>query len=408
MAAFEYEAIDFDGHTKNGVISADTARLARRELRRLRLLPVKLEQVTQKAATSKLSKFGWVTQRGVRSSTLTLTTRQLATIISASAPIEEALHTVGSQAEDKTMRSALLSVRASVMEGFKLSDALAQHPHVFNSLYTALIAAGEESGNLGIVLERLADHLEKSDRLRSKVLAALIYPIVLTIVAATIVALLMVFVVPKVISQFDTLGQGLPLLTRMLVSISEGMSAFSIPVLVVFAVGGALFSMALKKQPFRFRVAATLLQLPVIGKLLKGLYAARLTRTLSSLVASGSPVVEGLGSAKDTIHNLVFRDALTRAIASIQEGASLSTALRRNDIFPPMVIYMASAGENSGRLDVMLGKAADHLENEFETFTSTAISLLEPLIIVLMGAVVATIVLAILLPILQLNSLALL
>ncbi len=408
MAAFEYEAIDFAGHTKKGVISADTARLARRELRRLRLLPVKLEQVTQKAATSKLSKFGWIRRCGVKTSTITLTTRQLATMISASAPVEEALHTVGSQTEDKIMRSALLAVRASVMEGFKLSDALTQQSHVFNSLYTALVAAGELSGNLGIVLERLADHLEKNDRLRSKVLAALIYPIVLTFVAATVVTLLMVFVVPKVVSQFDTLGQGLPLLTRILISISEGMSTFGAPALIILAIAGALFSMALQQRYFRFRVDDLLLRLPVIGKVLRGLYAARLARTLSTLVASGSPVVEGLSSAKDTMQNLVFRDAVTQVVSTIQEGASLSAALKRADIFPPMVTYMASVGENSGRLDVMLGKAADHLENEFETFTSTAISLLEPLIIVLMGAVVATIVLAILLPILQLNSLALL
>lgn len=408
MAAFEYEAIDFNGGTKRGVISADTARLARRELRRTRLLPVKLQPVTQKAGGSQGLRPTWMSRRGVKTSTVTIITRQLATMIGASAPIEEALHTIGSQAEDKVMRSTLMAVRASVMEGFKLSDAMAQHPQVFNPLYRALVAAGELSGNLGIVLERLADHLEKSERLRSKVLAALIYPLVLSAVAATVVALLMIFVVPKVVSQFDTLGQGLPFLTRMLIFISEGMNTYGLAILIILIAMGGVFTAALKRLAFRRRVDAAVLRAPVVGKLLRGLHAARLARTLSTLVASGSPVVEGLNSAKSTVRNMVLQDAVVEVITSIREGSSLSAALRRAEVFPPMVVYMSSVGENTGRLDVMLGKAADHLENDFETFTSTAISLLEPLIIVAMGAVVATIVLAILLPILQLNSMALL
>ncbi len=408
MAAFEYEAIDFNGSTKKGVISADTARLARRELRRIRLLPLKLEPVAQKAGVARLRHLGWLTRRRVSASTVMLMTRQLATMVSASAPIEEALHTIGLQAEDKTMRSALMAVRASVMEGFKLSDAMAQHAHVFNPLYRALVAAGEMSGNLGVVLERLADHLERSERLRSKVLAALIYPIVLTAVAASVVALLMVFVVPKVVSQFDTLGQGLPLLTRILIVVSEGMNTFGLAGLAILVIAAAAFVLALERPAFRRRVDAALLRTPVVGKLLRGLHAARLARTLSTLVASGSPVVEGLGAAKGTVRNLVLQDAVAEVASSIREGSSLSAALRRTNVFPPMVVYMSSVGENTGRLDVMLGKAAEHLENEFESFTSTAISLLEPLIIVAMGAVVASIVLAILLPILQLNSLALL
>ena len=406
MPAFEYEAFDTRGHLKTGTISADTARLARRELRQNRLMPVKVDAVASApAARRTLSLFG---RRGrLKSAELMLVTRQLATLVAAAAPLEEALHTVALQAEDKDVRSTLHAVRMGVTEGQRLADAMAQHPDAFSPLYRALIAAGEMSGNLGAVLERLADHLEKTERLRAKVTTALIYPIVLSAAALAVVILLMTFVVPKVIEQFDSLGQQLPLITRLLVALSNALVSYGLLLLVLLAVLVGAFVRALRRPAFRRRVDAMLLSLPVIGKLLRGLYAARLARTLGTLVASGCPVTEGLAAAKATVSNLVLADAVAAVGIAIQEGASLSQALRRSGLFPPMVAYMSAVGESTGRIDAMLIKTAEHLEREFETFTTAALGLLEPLIVIVMGAIVAAIVLAILLPILQLNSIAL-
>ncbi len=404
MPAFEYEALDAKGLVRTGVVSADSARLARRELRQIKLMPVRVAPVAVRGEGVSLS---FLRRRAITSASLMLLTRQLATMIAAAAPLEEALHTIAVQADDKAVRGILLAVRTRITEGQRLADAMAHHPDTFSPLYRALIAAGEMSGNLGAVLERLADHLEKTERLRAKVTTALIYPIVLSAVAAAVVMILMAFVVPKVIAQFDSLGQELPLLTRILVFVSEGLSSYGLLLLAIAIAGAAAFARALKQPAFRRRVDAALLALPVIGKLLRGLYAARLARTLGTLVASGSPITEGLAAAKATVSNLVLADAVGAVGAAIREGSSLSQALRRTGLFPPMVVYMSAVGESTGRLDMMLTKAAEHLEREFETFTTAAIGLLEPLIVVVMGGVVAMIVLAILLPILQLNSIAL-
>ena len=408
MPAFEYEALDFKGAMRTGVVSAETARLARRELKQIKLVPVRIVPV--KGPTTRSGRQGlpaWLTRRRVKPHSLMITTRQLATMISAAAPVEEALHTVALQAEDKAIRASLLAVRASVMEGMRLADAMARHDHVFGSLYRAFISAGELSGNLGAVLERLADHLEKTERLRGKVAAALIYPAVLSVVAAGVVAILMIFVVPKVVSQFDSLRQQLPLLTRALIFVSEALSAYGLAGAVAAILGAAAFARALKRPAFRRRWDGFLLRVPVLGKLLRGLYAARLARTLGTLIAGGTPVVDGLSAAKAAVSNRVIAESVADVATSIREGASLSHALRRTNLFPPMVVYMSAVGENTGRLDAMLIKAAEHLEMEFETFTTTAISLLEPVIVVIMGGLVALIILAILMPILQLNSLAL-
>jgi len=410
MAAFEYKALDAKGRVKHGIVSADTARLARRELRDSKLIPLQVELAAARRAMA-LPQWlrGSAAPRGERVPVrdITLMTRQLATLVTAAAPVEEALHTIALQAENLTLRNILLAVRGNVMEGFKLSDALAHHPRAFSPLYRALVAAGESSGNLGTVLERLADHLEKTERLRAKVLAALIYPLVLSFVAMSVVTLLMVFVVPKVVSQFDSMGQELPALTRTLIFISETVRSYGWLGIIALIGAGWAFRKAMQGSAFKRRVDAFLLRLPIAGKLLRGLHAARMARTLGTLVVSGTPVLEGLSAAAGTVQNLVIREGVTNVIAAVREGAGLSSALRRSSVFPPMVVYMAAVGENSGQLGPMLIKAAEHLENEFETVTSTAVSLLEPLIIVAMGAVVAGIVLAILLPILQLNSLAL-
>lgn len=401
MAAFEYEALDKAGRKTRGVISADTARLARRELKRKRLVPIRLEAAAARRATGarrlSLSRF---TPRD-----LSLVTRQLSTLLDAGAPVEEALQTIASQSEKQTVKKTLLSVRAAVMEGYKLSDALGQAGGAFSPLYRSMVAAGEAAGSLGPVLGRLAEYLEKQQKMRGKVQTALTYPAFLALTALGVVIALMTFVVPKVVEQFDTLGQELPALTVAMIWASDALRQFGPFALIAIAGGGLAFAHGLRSEGSRRRVDRAVLKLPVIGRLVREMQAARLARTLSTLVSSGVPVVEGLAAARDTVRNTALRDALSQTVTLVREGASLAKALRRADAFPPLVVYMAAVGENSGRLDTMLAKAADYLESEFEAVTQAALSLLEPTIIIVMGAMVTVIVLAILMPILQLNTL---
>ena len=404
MAAFEYEALDPSGRVKRGVVSADSARLARQELRRSQLTPVSVH-LAQTRSTLKLP-ISLPSER-LSAKDLVLVTRQLATMIDAAAPVEEALQTIAAQAEKPQVRKVLTSVRASVMEGKRLSDALAAYENTFNPLYRSLVAAGESSGTLGPVLDRLALHLEKSHRMRVKVRSALIYPIALAVTAALVVAGLMTFVVPKVVEQFDSLGQELPLLTQAVMTLSGIMTHYGLLILGLGVLGVIATRLMLKQPHIRSGVDAAILKLPIIGRLVRNLQSARLARTLSTLVGSGVPVIDGLLASRATLGNLVVADAVTRVGTLVREGASLSHALRQCGVFSPMVIYMVATGERSGALDDMLAKAADHLESEFEEVTDATLSLLEPAIIIVMGGVVAAIVFSILMPILQLNSLAL-
>lgn len=405
MAAFEYEALDSVGKRMKGVISADSPRLAARQLKAQQLLPLRIAPAKNKRALPNWAEV--FARRGLKPKDLTLFTRQMATLLAASSPVEEALQTIAMQSDDHHLRKVLMNVRASVMEGHKLSDALSLEKGAFPPLYRTMVGAGETSGDLAAVLERLADYLERAQKIRAKVVTTLVYPCVLALTAVAVVIGLMTFVVPKVVEQFDSLGGTLPMLTRMMIWISDAMRVYGIWALLLLMLAGIGFTRALKSPIFALRVDRIVLRLPLIGKLVRDVNAARLARTLASLVASGTPVLEALMAARATVSNRVLSDALGGVITMVREGASLSKALRRAAVFPPMVIYMTAVGERSGQLPAMLDKVADHLENNFETFTATALSLLEPAIIIVMGVVVATIVLSILLPILQLNSLAL-
>jgi general secretion pathway protein F len=293
-----------------------------------------------------------------------------------------------------------------VLEGFRLSDAMGRQGNAFPPLYRAMVAAGEGSGSLPEILERLADLLERDQQVRGKVVTALVYPAMLAATALIVVVALMTFVVPKVVDQFDDMGQRLPLLTRGVIVISDVMRGYGWLILLLMAVGALAFAQAMRRPAFRLRYDRWLLSLPVLGKLIRDVHAARLARTLSTMIASGLPVLEGLVITARTVHNQVLRQATEGMAASIREGGSLSAALKRAGVFPPILLYMAASGESSGRLGVMLSRAAEYLEREFNTFTAVALSLLEPVIIIVMGGVVALIVLSILLPILQINTLA--
>ena len=400
MATFEYAALDAQGRTTTGRLNADGARDARRQLRERELVPTRLAATATRDRTER-SVFG----ARFRPRDLALFTRQLSTLVAA-APLEEALRTIGAQSDRPAVRRVVGATHAQVLEGLRLSDAMARQGKAFPPLYRAMVAAGEGTGALPDILERLADLLEREQQVRGKLITALVYPASLAVVAVAVVIALMAFVVPKVVEQFDSMGRTLPMLTRVVIAVSDAMAAWGLPMLVVLVLAAAGFMRALRQPAFRLRFDRLLLRLPVLGRLIRDIHAARLARTLSIMVNSGLPLMEGLAITARTVHNRVLRAATDTMVASIREGGSLSAAMRRAGVFPPTLLYMASSGENSGRLAPMLERAADYLEREFNTFTSVAMSLLEPLIIVVLGGVVAVIVLAILLPILQFNSLA--
>lgn len=404
MPAFDYAALDERGRTRHGRIDAVDPGAARSQLEHRRLVPVRVDPASARTAPTRRdtgSAFDRFTAKDVA-----LVTRQLATLVTA-APLEEALRTIAAQAEKRAVRRVLSGVHAQVLEGFRLSDAMARQGNAFPPLYRAMVAAGEGSGALPDILERLADLLERQQQVRGKLVAALVYPAALALTALAVVIALMAFVVPKVVDQFDSMGRELPALTKLVIGVSELMTRWGLPALMLLAVGAVVFARLLRRPAFRLRFDALVLRTPLLGRLVRDMHAARMARTLSIMLASGLPMMEGLVITARTVHNRVLRAATDTMVASIREGGSLSSAMRRAAVFPPTLLYMTGSGENSGRLAPMLERAADYLEREFNTFTTATMSLLEPVIIVVMGGVVAVIVLSILLPILQFNSLVL-
>lgn len=403
MAAFDYVAVDGGGRTKSGTVAAADERSARDALTKRALVPLRLTPaIAAPKADAAPRRLGRDKLGGTQ---LALITRQLATLIQV-APLEEALRTLALQADKPAVRRVLLATHAAVLEGWRLSDAMARQGEAWPPLYRAMVAAGEGSGSLPAILERLADLLERDRQVQTKVTTALVYPAALAGTAVVVVIALMTFVVPKVVEQFQSMNQALPLLTRMVIGVSDLFRLWGWLILLVLAAGGLAFARAMRDEAFRKRVDARVLSLPLIGRMLRDVHAARLARTLSTMIASGLPVMEGLQLTARTVQNRVLRAATEDMAAAIREGGSLSGAMRRTEVFPPILVYMTASGENAGRLDQLLARAGDYLEREFNAVTAVALSLLEPVIIVVMGALVALIVLSILLPILQINSLA--
>jgi len=404
MPDFAYVGLDTAGRERRGSVRAETSEAARDQLTQRKLYVVRIEATESSAAPPLLSR-GLLSRRRLGVKQVTLFTRQLATLIQVS-PLEEALRTISRQAEREEVRRVLGNVHAGVVEGRRLSEAMGREADSFPPLYRAMVSAGEGSGTLPQILERLAALLERQAQVRSKVLSTLAYPIILAGVAAFVVFALMIFVVPKVVEQFQDIGQTLPLLTRIVIGLSNFLAAWWWALLLLIAGGVFLFARALKDEGVRMKFDRMLLRLPLIGRLIRDLHAARLARTLSTMVSSRLPLLEGLKLTTGTVHNRVLRAASADIAEAIRTGGSLSGALKRAGIFPPLLVYLAASGEASGKLDLMLERAADYLDREFDTFTTTALSLLEPAIIIVMGAIVAVIVLSILLPILQLDTLA--
>lgn len=403
MAAFDYIAADAAGRTVSGsVIAADEAAarkaLAKRQLAPLQLSPGRLGSV---ATSAKAGKAGRLSPKA-----LALTTRQLATLVSVS-PLEEALRNLMLQADRPNVRRVLEGVHAGVIEGRRLSDAMGQQGAAFPPLYRAMTAAGEQSGALQPILERLADGLERDEVVRGKVLTALVYPCVLAVVALGVIVAMMTYIVPKVVDQFDSMGQTLPLLTRLVIGLSDLMRDWGWLMALILAAVVAAGLIARRREAVRLRLDAWVLRLPLVGRLTRDLHGARMARTLSTMIAAGLPVLEGLTITARTVSNRALRRATEQMAEAVREGGGLSAAMRRAEVFPPILVYMTASGESSGRLEPMLERAADYLEREFSNFTAVMLSLLEPAIIVVMGGIVAVIVLSILLPILQINTLAL-
>lgn len=403
MAVFDYLAADPAGRTVTGSLTAVDEATARALLSKRKLMPLELS-VGRSVGGAKAKAAG----RGGKldSRTLALTTRQLATLVTV-APLEEALRAIALQAERPAVRNVLEGVHAGVMEGRRLSDAMSLQGQAFPPLYRAMVAAGEASGALAPILERLADGLERDQVVRGKVITALVYPAVLAVVALGVITALMMFVVPKVVDQFDSMNQTLPLLTRLVIGVSDLLRDWGWLLAVVLVLMGLVSVVALRRPAIRLKVDTAVLKLPVVGRLTRDLHGARMARTLSTMIAAGLPVLEGLTITARTVSNHALRAATVLMADAVREGGGLSAAMRRADVFPPILVHMTASGESSGRLEPMLERAADYLEREFSTFTAVMLSLLEPAIIVLMGGIVAIIVLSILLPILQINTLAL-
>ena len=403
MGAYQYVAVDPGGKEHRGVLEGDTPRHVRQLLRERQLLPVEVAEIEERERKSKrqFSLF-----KGISGLDLALLTRQLATLAKAGLPLDEALLAVSEHTEKPRLKSIILGVRAKVLEGHSLASGLDEFPHAFPTVYRATVMAGEQAGQLDAVLERLADYTESRHGLRQKVVQAMVYPILLTSIALVIIVVMLVVVVPKVVGVFETTGQELPIMTRVLIGVSGFVQNWWFVLLAIIVGTVIIVVRALKNEDVRRRVHWWILRAPIFGRVARGLNTARFTRTLSILTASGVPALEALRISATVIANLPMRAAVEEAAVRVREGGAIGRSLAQSKLFPPMSIHLIASGEASGELDSMLERAANHQESEMDSLLATMLSALEPLLIVIMGLVVLAIVMAILLPIFQINQLA--
>ncbi|WP_137937210.1 type II secretion system inner membrane protein GspF [Chitinivorax sp. B] len=402
MSGFRYEALDATtGKTLKGVLEADNPRLARQTLREQGLMVVEISEIV--ADNGKTG--GGSRRGGVSIGQLSLMTRQLSTLLDAGLTIEQALNVVIEQSEAPREREVLAAVRSEILSGISLSNALAQHPKVFPDLYRTLVGAGEESGKLPEVMRRLAEYIESRHALRSKVMLAFIYPAIITVVSILVVTGLLTYVVPQVVNVFQNTHQQLPLLTRGLLAVSDAVRIGGLPFAIVLALTVFLFLRALKNEAVHLRFDRFLLTIPLVGRMSRSIGTARLASTLAILVGSGVPMLNAMAAATGVVDNRALREAVKESTKQVREGLSLSRALAASKLFPPVLIHLIASGEASGRLEHMLERAAKQQSDELETRVATITGLMEPLLILMMGAVVLVIVLAILLPVFEMNQL---
>ncbi|HBY41275.1 type II secretion system inner membrane protein GspF [Marisediminitalea sp.] len=403
MAAFAYKAINAKGKNTSGVLEGDNARQIRQQLREKGLVPMEVEQVAEKSSGSSSGGFQLFKPR-ISASDLALLTRQLATLIESALPIEEALLAVAEQSEKTRQKNMMMAVRSKVVEGHTLADALAEFPSVFDDLFRAMVAAGEKSGHLDTVLNRLADYTERRQQTRSQIIQALIYPAIMMFFAMMIVVVLLTVVVPKIVGQFDHMGQDLPTITTVLISVSEWMQQYGLYLLVAIMLLIVLFQRLVQQPAIKLRYHRFMLKLPLVGKVARGLNTARFARTLSILTASAVPLLESMRISTDVLQNVYIKERISEAAVNVKEGSSLRAALDNTKIFPPMMMHMIASGERSGELQQMLSRSADNQDREFEALIGVSLKVFEPVLIVSMAAVVLFIVMAIIQPILALNN----
>ncbi|GAB5380085.1 MAG: type II secretion system inner membrane protein GspF [Aliiglaciecola sp.] len=403
MAAYAYKAINQSGRNKSGVLEGDNARHIRQQLREMSLIPLEVEQVTEKDKRDSSGGFA-LFKRGISASDLALLTRQIATLVESALPIEEALMAVAEQCEKPRHKNMMMAVRSKVVEGHSLADAMAEFPNVFDELFRAMVAAGEKSGHLDTVLNRLADYTEKRQQTRSQITQAMVYPAIMLFFAFGIVFLLLTVVVPKIVGQFDNMGQELPTITSVLIAVSTWLQDYGLILIGLIIVLVIVMQRVLQKPAMKLKYHQLILRLPLIGKVSKGLNTARFASTLSILTASAVPLLEAMRIAGDVLENLHIKNLVAEASVSVKEGSSLRAALEKTKVFPPMMMHMIASGERSGELQQMLKRAADNQDREFEALVGVTLKVFEPVLIVSMAAIVLFIVLAILQPILALNN----
>lgn len=401
MAVFEYVAEDSSNRKHKGVVSADTLSQARKDIRAKSLTPIEVRPVSGEEVRSDTAQ---TKNLKLSNRELVSMTRQLAVLVGSGTPVEESVASIGAGIKGAKAKSIMSSIRSGVIDGKPLSEAMQTTSKSFSQLYCAIVRAGEETGDLGTVLERLADHLESSQEIRRKVVTAMIYPIILALVTFSIVIAVLVFVIPRVVEQFESLGQSLPPLTQFMLNLSGFMQQYGLflglGLLVILIVLNRLNKIE-KVKRVNDRLV---LSLPLIGNLTRIVSAGHFSRTFGTLAISGSPVLDCLQTARETVTNLVFRDAIDDVIESVRDGGSLSTAMASTNIFPSLLVHMTQSGEASGKLGDLLAKSAKYLDAEFENTSKILIGLIEPAITVIMGGLVLLIILAIMLPILQLNT----
>lgn len=404
MPAFAFEALSADGHTRKGTIEADSAKAARSLLRAQALVPLKVDAL---AATSTTDNSGVVffKRRVFSANALSVWTRQLAGLVSSGLPLERALASLSTEADREAERNLVARLRAEVNSGSTFAKALAEHPREFSTIYIAVIGAGEQSGQLAVVLEHLAQDLEDQQNLHAKLLGAALYPAIVSAVALGIVLFLMAYVVPQVASVFAGSKKALPFLTVAMLALSDMVRQYAGLALVIGAVGVFAARQALKTPALRYRFDAAWLTLPIIGILSRSFNAARFASTLAMLAAAGVPILKALQAATDTLSNHALRQDAQDALVAVREGAPLASALAQKKRFPGLLSMFARLGEQTGQLPLMLQRAANQLSTEVQRKALQLATLLEPLLIVVMGAVVMLIVLAVLLPIIEMNQL---
>jgi general secretion pathway protein F len=407
MPAYAFEALTDNGSTEKGLLEADTARAARSMLRSRGLVPLTVEPATAQIGTETAQQThhrGWG-GRAFSAAQLAVWTRQMAGLVGAGLPLERALASLTDEAEDERQRHLLAILRAEVNAGSSFARALEAHPREFEHVYTAVIAAGEQSGALGEVLERLADDLDASLTLRSKLIGASLYPAIVSVVALVIVLFLVTYVVPQVASVFAGSKRALPLLTTAMLALSAFVREWGWLVALVGVGVATALSLARRHEALRERLDAAWLRLPLIGRLSRSYNAARFASTLAMLVAAGVPILKALQTAADTLNNRAMRADALDALILVREGAPLASALSSKSSFPGLLALFARLGEQTGQLPLMLQRAAHQLSTEVQRRALQLATILEPLLIVVMGLVVMLIVLAVLLPIIQLNQL---